>query len=203
MSTCPCWFPQVRRGSQYKPCDLLLSPSHVTIKILKSKTDQLRQGNEVVIARTGSETCPVSMLEKYITRAKINLSSELYLFRPIVSSKVQRLHDTGQLTYSRLRELLKTKLEELGYPSTEFGVHSPRAGGATAASGGVFQTDFLRSMATGIQKPPKMVILRTLWNNVSYYRVDRPLNTRYLLQNLLAATCVCMFSLLGQPSLSL
>ena len=160
-------FLRYNEVANIKPCDLRLSLSHVTIKILKSKTDQLRQGNEVVIARTGSETCPISMLEKYITRAKINLSSESYLFRPIVSSKVQRLRDTGQLTYSRLRELLKTKLEELSYPSTEFGVHSLRAGGAIAASGGVFQTDFLRSMAVGIQKPPKMVILRTLWNNVS------------------------------------
>ena len=118
-----------------KPCDLQLSQSHATIRIPKSKTDQLRQGNEVVIARTGSETCPVTMLEKYIRRAKIDLSSELYLFRPIVGSKVQRLRDSGQLTYTRLRELLKTKLEELGYPSTEFGVHSLRAGGATAAAG--------------------------------------------------------------------
>ena len=118
-----------------KPCDLQLSQSHATIGIPKSKTDQLRQGNEVVIARTGSETCPVTMLEKYIRRAKIDLSSELYLFRPIVGSKVQRLRDSGQLTYTRLRELLKTKLEELGYPSTDFGVHSLRAGGATAAVG--------------------------------------------------------------------
>ena len=37
------------------------------------------------------------------------------------------------MTYSQLRELLKNKLEELGYPSTEFGVHSLRAGGTTAA----------------------------------------------------------------------
>lgn len=37
--------------------------------------------------------------------------------------------------YTRLKELLKSKLEELGYPSAEFGVHSLRAGGATTAVG--------------------------------------------------------------------
>ena len=34
----------------------------------------------------------------------------------------------------RLRELLKGKLEELGYSSAKFGVHSLRAGGAIAAA---------------------------------------------------------------------
>lgn len=39
------------------------------------------------------------------------------------------------MTYSRMRELLKEKLLELGFPSEEFGLHSLRAGGATAAAG--------------------------------------------------------------------
>ena len=50
-------------------CDLRFSPSHVTIRIPKSKTDQLRQGSEVVITRTGSETCLVTILEEYIRRS--------------------------------------------------------------------------------------------------------------------------------------
>ena len=118
-----------------RPCDLQINPTCVTIRIPKSKTDQLRQGMEVVIARTGSDTCPVAMLEEYISRGGIDLASQLYLFRPIAGPKGQKLRNAGQLTYSRLRELLKHKLEELGFPSAEFGVHSLRAGGATAAAG--------------------------------------------------------------------
>ena len=117
-------------------CDLQLSPRCVTIKIPKSKTDQLRQGKEVLVARTGSDTCPVAMLEQYLKRGHIDLSSQLFLFRPITGSKVEKLRNAGRLTYTRLRELLKSKLDELGYSSAVFGVHSLRAGGgATAAAG--------------------------------------------------------------------
>ena len=47
-------------------CDLQLSSSCVTVKIPKSKIDQYRQGSEVVIARTGSDTCPVALVEEYL-----------------------------------------------------------------------------------------------------------------------------------------
>ena len=117
-----------------RPCDLQLSPGCVTVKIPKSKTDQYRQGNEVVIARTGSDTCPVALLEEYLKRGGIDLDSQLFLFRPIAGLKGDKLRNSGSLTYTRLRELLKGKLEELGYSSAEFGVHSLRAGGATAAA---------------------------------------------------------------------
>ena len=70
-----------------RPCDLELSPSFVTVKIPKSKTDQYRQGSEVVIARTGSVTCPVAMLEEYLRRGGIDLDSQLFLFRPIAGPK--------------------------------------------------------------------------------------------------------------------
>ena len=83
----------------------------------------------MLIARTGSDTCPVAMLEQYLKRGHIDLSSQLFLFRPIIGSKVEKLRNAGRLTYTRLRELLKSKLDELGYSSAVFGVHSLRAGG--------------------------------------------------------------------------
>ena len=117
-----------------QPCDLQLSHDGVTIRIPRSKTDQYRQGDEVVIARTNSDTCPVAMLEEYIRRAEIDLKSQLFLFRLITGPRSEKLRKSGRLTYSRLRELLKAKLEELGYPSADFGLHSLRAGGAMAAA---------------------------------------------------------------------
>ena len=39
------------------------------------------------------------------------------------------------MTFSRMRELLKEKLQELSFPPAEFSLHSLRAGGATAAAG--------------------------------------------------------------------
>ena len=40
----------------------------------------------------------------------------------------------GKLSYSTICELFKKKLTELGYPAVEFGLHSLRAGGATAVA---------------------------------------------------------------------
>ena len=117
-------------------CDLEIREDHLTIQILCSKTDQLCQGNEVIVARTGSETCPVAMLETYIQRGDIQMDSDQKLVRIISSGRCHKLQATGDITYSRLRELLKKKLQ-LGFPSAELSLHSLRAGGATAAAAGV------------------------------------------------------------------
>ena len=88
-----------------------------------------------VIARTGTATCPVAMLERYITAAQISSSSKLHLFRAITSTKHgERLRPSGSLSYTRMRELLLAKLEQIGYDKSQFGLHSLRAGGATAAA---------------------------------------------------------------------
>ena len=47
----------------------------MTIKVEKSKTDQLRQGDEVIIAKSGGIACPVSILQDYLTRLNIDRSS--------------------------------------------------------------------------------------------------------------------------------
>ena len=79
------------------------------------------------------------MLEKYLSLEKISLSDSRYLFRGITKTKNgELLRASGSLTYSRLRELLRIKLAQLGYNPDEFGVHSLQAGGAMkAANAGV------------------------------------------------------------------
>ena len=46
------------------PCDLSFSDDMFKFYLPRSKTDQLGKGNEVIIARTKTQTCPVSMLER-------------------------------------------------------------------------------------------------------------------------------------------
>ena len=75
------------------------------------------------------------MLESYIHRGGILMDSDKNLYRPIVNSKAQKLRKEGSLTHSRMRGLLKEKLQELRILPTEFSLHSLRAGGATAAAG--------------------------------------------------------------------
>ena len=61
-------------------CDIKLEVSYMTVHITSSKTDQYRQGDTVMVARTGTSTCPVAMLERYAAAASIELSSSLRLF---------------------------------------------------------------------------------------------------------------------------
>ena len=56
--------------------------THLQLTIRKSKTDQYRQGNELVIHRSNKITCPVLNLEKYMRAASISLDhSENFLFK--------------------------------------------------------------------------------------------------------------------------
>ena len=106
-------------------CDIAFSESSMSIHISSSKTDQYRQGDSVVVARTNSPTCPVSMMEKYFAQAQLSCSSTLLLFRGITHTKHgERLRATGGLSYMCMRELFIAKLRELGYDARQFGLHS-------------------------------------------------------------------------------
>ena len=78
----------------------------MAVKIQRSKTDQLREGDEILVTRTPNSTCPVSMLkQRYIRVTSIDQHNGITLFK---------------------------KLIELGHPSNRFRLHSLRAGGETA-----------------------------------------------------------------------
>lgn len=113
--------------------DLTFTPTFLQVKIRSSKTDQYRQGDSVLVARTGRPTCPVSMVEHYMAKGELTGKTGL-LFRPLTNDR-KGLRSKGSLTYSWLHELLLGHLQALGYPANQFGIHSLRAGGATAAAG--------------------------------------------------------------------
>ena len=46
----------------------------------------------------------------------------------------ERLRANGGLSYSRLRDILLAKIAQMGWDPKPFGMHSLRAGGATAAA---------------------------------------------------------------------
>ncbi|VDI24493.1 Hypothetical predicted protein [Mytilus galloprovincialis] len=52
----------------------------------KSKTDQYRQGNEVLISKGFSVACPFNMYLKYVRLAGFVEGSEMFLFRPVFRS---------------------------------------------------------------------------------------------------------------------
>ena len=121
--------------SQLRCCDITIGEQYMTVHIASSKTDQFRQGDSVVVARTGSSSCPVSMLERYMVAAELTTTSELRLFRGIVNTKKgERLKSSGTLSYTRMRELFLQKISQLGFDPSQYGLHSLRAGGASAAA---------------------------------------------------------------------
>ena len=138
--TCACLlgfagFLRFDELSKLQPTDLSIDTEKLTIRIRHSKTDQLRKGDELVISRSTANTCPVRMLERYMSKGGIQLSDSRPLFRGITKTKTgEKLRTSGGLSYSRWRELLREKLSQLGYQPDKFGIHSLRAGGATAAA---------------------------------------------------------------------
>ena len=107
----------------------------MVLYIPRSKTDQLRKGDELVIARTHNKTCPVAMLESYLSETGTLLSDQRWLFSSICKScKSKKLRESGCISYSCLRDSFEKKLKDLGYNPDEFGLHSLRAVGTTAAA---------------------------------------------------------------------
>lgn len=121
--------------SKIKESDVQFFPEHMEIFVQSSKTDQFREGARVLIARTGSPCCPVAMLERYMSLANIKDKQDEPLFRGLISTKAgQKLRKSGSLSYTRVRELILEKLAAIGLDTKQFGIHSLRAGGASAAA---------------------------------------------------------------------
>jgi integrase len=119
--------------------DLSFTDTHLNLSIPRSKCDQLRHGDSVLVARLGGKHCPIALLEVYLQLLEssgICLAGEDYIFRRVITSSAgKRLGDKHiPLTYSNLRDIIKRKLTKLGLNATKFGTHSLRSGGATAAA---------------------------------------------------------------------
>ena len=121
-------------------------PSHLEILVEKSKTDQLRQGNVVVVSRM-STFCPVGFLNSYMVLAGVSAGSPRLLFRRVVATTSGKYLSPKEvpLSYSNVRDLVKTKAVLLGLDPALFGTHSLRAGGSTvSANSGVSDRLFQR-----------------------------------------------------------
>ena len=95
-----------------------------------------RNGNVVLLAKTGHITCPYNLLNRYIQAAGIDFSSSLMFFRSlhfVKSNASYTLRSTG-ISYTRTREVVLHAFSQLGYSTKLFGLHSLRSGGATAAA---------------------------------------------------------------------
>lgn len=121
--------------SKLKCSNVKLYDSHFSIKIDSSKTDKYRKGDEILIAEGESIACPFKMLKRYIDLIGIDLSSDQFLFKPMFNSggKCKLIYKNKPLSYTRAKECILAKLHKID-PNLNLGLHSLRAGGATAAA---------------------------------------------------------------------
>ena len=115
------------------------------ISIVQSKTDQLREGDILVIAKTEGDLCPVNLLQLYLSKAGIPDNSTEYVFRPISSSKKQKrlVSSDWHISYSTYRESFKASFKGIVPDISKCSTHSTRSGGATiAANSGVKERVF-------------------------------------------------------------
>ena len=118
-----------------RACDLDISTDMAKIFAAPQQDRPVWQGQEMLIARTNTPTCPVAMLERYMAVADIALANEVFLFRGICKTTGgEKLKASGPLSYTTVREFFRKKLVDLGHSPDGFGLHSLRAGGASAAA---------------------------------------------------------------------
>ena len=119
-----------------KRCDIFIFSKYMSIFIEASKTDKFREGAWVLIARTGTQLCPVGNLEKYLEWCSIEPDSDCFLFRCLSATKdgYKLRHQNKQISYTKFRELFLQAFKPFVPDISKYCVHSLRAGGATSAA---------------------------------------------------------------------
>ena len=118
--------------------DIAFHSSYLAVFIESSKTDILRNGRTVLIARTGTTLDPVAMLYQYLQAANIPANSTRYIFRAISKPRkgkqeCLRVSDK-HLSYTTIKEDILHLIQAIGLDPKRYGTHSLRADGATAAA---------------------------------------------------------------------
>jgi len=118
--------------------DVLFHTDYFKIKISSSKTDQGGKGQQVFL--TGDKNGfldPHMLLCVYMHRMSFdNHAAEVYLFPPLKwapKACEYGLLPKKSLSYPAAYKSFKTLLTDAGLVANDFGLHSPRSGGATDA----------------------------------------------------------------------
>ena len=92
--------------------DIMFQSDHTEIHISRSKTDQLRQGDLLAIAKSGGQLALSSRvaIRSYFAKANIPADSKNFIFRPISASKKQKKLAASEkhISYSTYPESLKS-----------------------------------------------------------------------------------------------
>ena len=140
-----CGFLRSAKILELRRNSISFKNDHMEISIVKSKTDQLSEGEILEIAKTEGDLCPVNLLQLYLCKVGIPDNSAEYVFRPISSSKKQKklVSSDRHISYSIYRESFKASFKGTVPDISKYSTHSTRSGGATiAANSGVKERVF-------------------------------------------------------------
>ena len=110
-------FFRIEEVLRIKYGDITFHDCYVAIQVDKSKTDQLRKGNEVVISRSSSQdACPVSIFKRYLSELeRFPVEPSHYVFKPLTKSKLGHkfVSTIGPKVTQLLRSILRVVLRIL------------------------------------------------------------------------------------------
>ena len=114
--------------------DSTQSPSLLKIRLKRSKTDQLGQGVDIYVGRTGCSLCPVAAVSRYMV-SRGGEGGPFFLFT-----------DGTPLTKARFTDKVRTLLQDAGLPYNHFAGHSFCIGAATAAAAAGLEDSTIRAL---------------------------------------------------------
>lgn len=110
---CFAGFLRISEALCLKRCHIEFKDDHCSICIENAKTDVYREGNFVVLAKTGKFSCPVQLLYRYISEAGLMECYDQFIFRAVVlckkTNKYVLKRKNVPLSYTRTRELFNQK----------------------------------------------------------------------------------------------
>ena len=117
-------------------CDIIINKTFLSIFIEKSKTDVYREGSWVYLTKLDTALCPIELISQYFKKGNIRDNCQKYIFRGIITTKSHsKLRNCDKhISYTCVRENVIEGLKNIGTQTKSFGLHSLRAGGATAAA---------------------------------------------------------------------
>ena len=128
--------------------DIIINKTFLSIFIEKSKTDIYREGSWIYLIKLDMALYTTELVSQNFKKCNIRDNCQKYIFRGIITmeshSKLKACDK--HISFTCVRENVIEGLKNIGAETTLFGLHSLRAGSATAVANWESLIDFSKSI---------------------------------------------------------